>query len=138
MQVKEVMTRDVTSVGAETSLYEVAELMRDQDIGSVLVTDGNQVLGLVTDRDIVVRALAEHRDVASMKAREVMSDAVFCCTEDTPIEDVLAEMADEQVRRVPVLDGARHLVGVVSLGDLSQAKTRRAGDALREISQPPQ
>ena len=72
----------------------------------------------------------------SIKARDIMSDAVFCCSEDAPVEDVLEEMAEEQVRRVPVLDGARHLVGVVSLGDLSQAKTRRAGDALREISSP--
>ncbi len=138
MQVKEVMTRDVTSVGPDATLFELAELMRDEDIGSVLVTEGNQVLGVVTDRDIVVRGIADRRDLTSMKARDVMSEAVFCCTEDTPVEDVLAEMADEQVRRVPVLNGARQLVGVVSLGDLSQAKTRRAGDALREISQPPQ
>ncbi|HET9862796.1 MAG TPA: CBS domain-containing protein [Steroidobacteraceae bacterium] len=136
MQVKEVMTRDVLSVGPETSVYEVAQLMRDADIGSVLITEGNDVLGVVTDRDIVVRALADHLDPMATPAREVMSEAVFCCTEDTPVEDVLAEMADEQVRRVPVLNGARHLVGVVSLGDLSQAKTGRAGDALRDISQP--
>ncbi len=137
MQVKEVMTRDVRSVGPEATLFEIAELMRDDDIGSVMVTQGNDLLGVVTDRDLVIRALAEHRDVRSVKAREVMSNAVFCCTEDTPVEAVLAEMADEQVRRVPVLDGAHHLVGVVSLGDLSQATTKRAGDALREISQPP-
>jgi CBS domain-containing protein len=137
MQVKEVMTRDVRSVGPEATLFEIAELMRDDDIGSVMVTQGNDLLGVVTDRDLVIRALAEHRDVRSVKAREVMSNGVFCCTEDTPVEAVLAEMADEQVRRVPVLDGAHHLVGVVSLGDLSQAKTKRAGDALREISQPP-
>jgi CBS domain-containing protein len=91
---------------------------------------------VITDRDIVVRALADHRDPMQTRAREVMSEAVFCCTEDTPIEDVLAEMADEQVRRVPVLNGARHLVGVVSLGDLSQAKSRGAGDTLLEFSQP--
>jgi CBS domain-containing protein len=137
MQVKEVMTRDVRSVGPEATLFEIAELMRDDDIGSVMVTQGNDLLGVVTDRDLVIRALAEHRDVRSVKAREVMSNAVFCCTEDTPVEAVLAEMADEQVRRVPVLDGAHHLVGVVSLGDLSQAKSKHAGDALREISQPP-
>jgi CBS domain-containing protein len=61
-----------------------------------------------------------------VRARDVMSDAVFCCTEDTPVDAVLAEMADEQIRRVPVVNGARHLVGVVSLGDLSQAKSKRA------------
>ena len=138
MQVKEIMTRDVKSVGPEATLFEVAELMRDDDIGSVMVAEGNTLLGVVTDRDIVIRALADHRDVRSMKARDVMSNAVFCCTEDTPIDAVLAEMADERVRRVPVLNGAHHLVGVVSLGDLSQAKARRAGDALREISQPAQ
>jgi CBS domain-containing protein len=136
MQVKEVMTRQVVSVGPDASLFEIAEAMRDKDVGSVLVTEGNEILGLVTDRDLVVRALAEHREGRTVKARDVMSNAVFCCTEDTPVEAVLDEMADEQVRRVPVLDGGRHLVGVVSLGDLSQAKARHAGDALREISRP--
>jgi CBS domain-containing protein len=136
MQVKEVMTREVLSVGPEATLFEIAEIMRDGDIGSVMVTSEHELLGVVTDRDIVVRALAEHRDPRMVRAREVMSDAIFCCAEDTPVEAVLAEMADEQVRRVPVLNGARHLVGVVSLGDLSQAKARRAGDVLREISQP--
>lgn len=138
MQVKEIMTREVRSVGPDATLFEVAELMRDDDIGSVMITDGSTLLGVVTDRDIVIRALADHRDVRAMKARDVMSNAVFCCTEDTPIDAVLAEMADERVRRVPVLNVAHQLVGVVSLGDLSQAKARRAGDALREISQPAQ
>ena len=137
MQVKEIMTRDVRSVGPDATLFEIAELMRDDDIGSVMIAEGDNLLGVVTDRDLVIRALAEHRDVRTVTAREVMSNAVFCCTEDTPVDAVLAEMADEQVRRVPVLNGAHHLVGVVSLGDLSQAKSKRAGDALREISQPP-
>ena len=136
MQVKEVMSREVMSVGPEATLFEVAELMRDEDIGSVLVTHGNDLLGMVTDRDIVIRAVAEHRDIRSAKASEIMTPAVFCCTEDAPIEDVIEEMAGEQVRRVPVLNGSHHVVGVVSLGDLSQEKTRRAGDALREISKP--
>jgi CBS domain-containing protein len=136
MQVKEVMTREVASVGPEATLFEIAELMRDQDIGSVLVTKGNELLGVVTDRDIVIRAIAEHRDVRTARARDVMSEAVFCCTEDAPVEAVIDEMAGERVRRVPVLNGARHVVGVVSLGDLSQEKAKRAGDALREISQP--
>lgn len=136
MQVKEVMTRDVLTVGPEASLFEVAELMRDEDIGAVLVTEGNDLLGVITDRDIVVRAIAEHRDVRAAKAREIMSEALFCCTEDAPIEAVIDEMAEERVRRVPVLNNARHVVGMVSLGDLSQEKARRAGDALREISQP--
>ena len=136
MQVKEVMTRNVMSVRPDATLQEVAVLMRDADVGSVLVTEGNDLLGVVTDRDVVIRAIAEHRDLRATSAREIMSEAVFCCTEDTPIEDVLEEMAEEQVRRVPVLNGSRHVVGVVSLGDLSQAKAKRAGDALREISQP--
>lgn len=136
MQVKEVMTREVRSVGPDATLFEIAKVMRDEDVGSVLITEGNELIGVVTDRDLVLRALAEYRDGRGMRAREVMSDAVFCCTEDTPIEDVLTGMADEQVRRVPVLNDARHVVGVVSLGDLSQAKARRAGDALRDISKP--
>ncbi len=138
MQVKEVMSRDVLSVGPDATLFEVAELMRDEDVGLVLVTEGTDLLGLITDRDIVVRAIAEHRDVRAAKARDIMSEAVCCCTEDAPIEAVIEEMAEERVRRVPVLNGARHVVGVVSLGDLSQEKSKRAGDALREISQPMQ
>jgi CBS domain-containing protein len=134
MQVKEVMTRNVLSLGPEASAVDIAAMMRDQDVGSVIITEGNDLLGVVTDRDLVIRALADGRDPRTVTAREVMSDAVFCCTEDAPIEDVLDEMAEEQVRRIPVLDGARHLVGVVSLGDLSQAKAKRAGDALRDIS----
>ena len=136
MQVKEIMSREVLSVSPEASLFEVAELMRDEDIGSVLVTEGDNLLGMITDRDIVVRAIAEHRDVRAAKAREIMSEAVWCCTEDAPVESVIEEMAEERVRRVPVLNGAHHVVGLVSLGDLSQEKAKRAGDALREISQP--
>jgi CBS domain-containing protein len=136
MQVKEVMTRRVLSLGPEASIVDIAVLMRDEDVGVVVITEGNDLLGVITDRDIVIRALAAGRDMRTAKAREIMSDAVFCCADDTPVEDVLEEMAEEQVRRVPVLNGSRHLVGVVSLGDLSQAKTKRAGDALREISSP--
>lgn len=136
MHVKEVMTRNVMTAGPDATLTDVAELMRDADIGSVLITEGHNLLGMITDRDIVVRAIAEHRDLRLAKAREVMTEALFCCTEDTPVEAVLDEMADERVRRVPVLDSANHIVGVVSLGDLSQEKVRRAGDTLREISQP--
>ena len=138
MQVKEVMTRDVQSVGPNATLVDVAKMMREKDIGSVMIADGPDLLGVVTDRDIVLRAIAEGREPAMVRARDVMSDAVFCCTEDTPIDAVLAEMVDEQIRRIPVLNGARHLVGVVSLGDLSQARSKRAGEALREISQPSQ
>ena len=138
MQVKEVMTRDVQSLGPNATLVEVAKMMREKDIGSVMIADGLDLLGVVTDRDIVIRAIAEGREPGMVRARDVMSDAVFCCTEDTPVDAVLAEMVDEQVRRVPVINGARHLVGVVSLGDLSQARSKRAGEALREISQPSQ
>jgi len=130
------MSRDMTAVGPDASLFEIAELMRDEDIGTVLVTENYHLLGVVTDRDMVIRALAERRNVQTVKARDVMSNALVCCTEDTPVEDVLSEMAQVQVRRIPVINAAQHVVGVVSLGDLSQEKAKSAGDALRVISQP--
>jgi CBS domain-containing protein len=136
MQIRDVMTSQVSMVRPDTPLSEVARKMRDEDIGAVPVADGDKLIGMVTDRDIVTRALAEAPDVSRIRARDVMSPKVLYCLEDDTVSDVLLNMREQQVRRLPVVNKDKRLVGVVSLGDLSQSETHRAGDALAGISQP--
>jgi CBS domain-containing protein len=111
--------------------------MRDANIGSTPVVDNDRLVGMVTDRDIVVRIVAEGRPTQTATAREAMSPGVLYCFEDEPVEDVLEKMGDQQIRRLPVVNRDKRLVGVVSLGDLSlTGKRKAAGEALQEISQP--
>jgi CBS domain-containing protein len=132
------MTTQVTTVLPGASLQKVARIMRDEDIGSVPVTEGDQLLGMVTDRDIVIRALAEADDgLTPRTAADVMTPDVQCCFEDQDVGAVLKEMGDQQIRRLPVVNKDRRLVGIVSLGDLSrEAKPKQTGQALENITQP--
>ncbi len=136
MNVAEVMTARVSWVGPDTTLTEIARRMRAEDIGSVPVAQSERLVGMVTDRDIVLRAVADGGDVGRRTAREVMSDGILYCFEDDSVESVLKNMGDNQVRRLPVMSREKRLVGVVSLGDLSRAVERKAADALKDISQP--
>jgi CBS domain-containing protein len=136
MRIRDVMSSDVRVVKPDAPLSEVARTMRDEDIGAVPVALDDKLIGMVTDRDIVVRALAVTSDVSRIRARDVMSPKVLYCMDDETVEDVLRNMREEQVRRLPVVDRDKRLVGVVSLGDLSLADTHRSGDALAGISQP--
>jgi CBS domain-containing protein len=137
MKIQEVMTPDVSYVGPDTPILEIARKMRDADIGSTPVVDQDRLIGMVTDRDIVVRVVAEGRPTQTSTARDAMSPGVLYCFDDEPIEDVLEKMGDQQIRRLPVVNRDKRLVGVVSLGDLSlSGKRKAAGEALQEISQP--
>jgi CBS domain-containing protein len=137
MQVREVMTPEVTTVRPDSTLTEIARIMREQDIGSVPVTENEQLLGMVTDRDIVVRGVVEGHDGLDRTAADVMSPDVRCCTTNDDVEEVLRDMGNRQVRRLPVVDDDRRLVGIVSLGDLSrEAKPQETGKSLKDISQP--
>ena len=137
MKVREIMTESVRTVGPETRIAEVARLMRDEDIGSVPVAENDRLIGMVTDRDIVVRGLADGGSRESLCARDVMSPKILYCHDDENVEDVLKNMGDQQVRRLPVLDAAKRLVGFVSIGDLSgEVKATKTGEALKEISKP--
>ena len=136
MKVQEVMTSDVSYVTPDTSILEIARKMRDDDIGSVPVVENDRLVGMVTDRDIVIRVLAEGR-TQSGTARDAMSPGILYCFDDESVEDVLDKMGDQQIRRLPVLNRDKRLVGVVSLGDLSlTGKRKAAGEALQDISQP--
>ena len=118
MQVHNVMTREVDLVAPSTPLVAAARTMRDRDVGCLPVGEGDRLVGMVTDRDLVVRALAEGMQVHAATVRDVMSAEVLFCFEDQTVEEASGIMAENQVRRLPVLDRRDRLVGIVSLSDL--------------------
>jgi CBS domain-containing protein len=116
---RELMTKEVVAVAPETTLRAICELMRQHQIGAVPVIDViGHVLGLVTDRDVVVRAVAARRDIDRVTAGDIMSVGIECADLDTPIAVLEEKMARYRVRRLPVLDHQEHLVGIVSRDDL--------------------
>jgi CBS domain-containing protein len=130
------MSRDVKLAKPEQSIAEVAQVMLDIDAGSLPVGDNDRLVGIVTDRDIAVRAVAKGLP-PSTKVRDVMSSNVLYCYDDLDLDDVARDMADKQVRRLPVLDRAKRLVGIVSLGDVARnGNEKTAGHTVSEISKP--
>lgn len=139
MLVRDVMTIGVKMVRPDATIFQMAKLMRDEDIGAVPVVENDKLIGMVTDRDIVLRALAAYPELKNTTARGVMSTRLLYCFEDQPVEDVLDNMGDLQVRRMPVVDRDKRLVGMVSLGDLSiTSAPDRTGYSLSMISQQTQ
>jgi CBS domain-containing protein len=137
MKVSEIMSSDVQVIAADQPIQQAARLMIDSDTGFLPVGDGERLIGMVTDRDITVRAIAEGRG-PDTPVRDVMSDRPLFAWDDQDIEDVAIQMSDAQVRRMPVLsrDGER-LVGVVSLGDISRrGDSDTAEAALSGVSEP--
>lgn len=131
---QDVMTRDPETVAPEAPLTEIAELMRDADTGMVPITEGDQLVGVVTDRDIVIRALAEGRDPEQCSAREVSTRTTITAAPDDDIRAVARRMREADVRRIPVVDNTR-VVGVISIGDL--AIELDEDSALADISSAP-
>ncbi|MGC9666968.1 CBS domain-containing protein [Planosporangium sp. 12N6] len=118
--VRDVMTADVVTLPPETTLAHAARLMREQDIGDIVVADGNGPAGLVTDRDIVIRAVAEGRDPASTTLGEILTPDLVTVRPDDTVQSAALLMRDNAVRRVLVCEGDRALVGIVSIGDLAE------------------
>ena len=136
MTISDIMTRDVQVVRAETTIREAAEKMASNDVGALPVCDGDRLLGMVTDRDIVVRGLAKGLSGSDTVSR-VMTEGVEYCFDDDELTDVEDKMATSQIRRIAVVDRDKKLVGILSLGDVSrQARPAEAGDVLEEVSQP--
>lgn len=135
MKVSEVLTRNIKYVSRGTSLEEAAKLMKDHDCGSIPVADGDKLVGMVTDRDIVIRCLADGKNPLTVSAEECMSSGVLYCYDDQDVEEVLANMGQQAVRRLPVVDRNKNLVGIVSFGDLSAAckDKARCGEAMEQI-----
>lgn len=137
--VRDVMTPNPKCVSEKDSIQDVARIMKDQDTGVVPVVEGKKIIGLITDRDIVVRGLAEGRDLTSLRVNELMSKSVRTVKEDMPLADVLDLMGNAEIRRVPVVNGNNELVGIVSLGDIASQSNHdnRVGKAVEDISQAP-
>jgi CBS domain-containing protein len=136
MEICNVMTRDVKIASPEDTLQHAAKLMEKNDFGLLPVGENDRLVGMLSDRDITVRAVARGLAPDRCKVRDVMSREVKYVYEDETIEDAARNMSDLQVRRLPVLNRDKRLVGIVSLGDLSLMEPEPAGDALTSISQP--
>src|SRR5438105_11139319 len=139
MKVKEIMDPRVAVVHADNTVQEAAQKMKDLDVGPLPVCQDDRLVGIITDRDITVRSVAEGYDPWTTQVREVMSRGeIYSCYEDEDVEDAARVMRDKQVRRLPVLNRQQRLVGIVSLGDVAigTGDVRRAGETLRDVSQP--
>jgi CBS domain-containing protein len=135
MQVKEIMTGDVKEIRSTQTILEVAKEMADADIGALPVFEGERVVGMVTDRDIVIRGLALGLDVATETVDKVMSPSVVSIAEDSTVKDAVQEMEAKQLRRLVVRDEAGRVCGIVSLADIAQRIGRQtAGELLQEVS----
>jgi CBS domain-containing protein len=138
MELRDIMTRNVEVISSDASLKDAASKMRSLDVGLIPVCDGGRLQGILTDRDITIRATADGRDPIKTKVADVMSTDIAYCLEDQEVEDAVSLMEARQIRRLPVLNLDKHLVGIVSLGDIAVHGGDRdlAGETLQEISQP--
>ena len=134
-KISEVMTTNVKVVRPDDTVENAAKMMADLDVGAIPVCDGRRLQGMITDRDITIRATAEGRG-GDTPVKEVMTTDVVWCSEEDDTQDVLQRMADAQIRRIPVVDQERNLVGIVALGDLAVEDEENVDEALRDISMP--
>ncbi len=135
MIIEEIMTRDVATIRPEQSLLDAAELMRSRDVGSLPVHENDRLIGMITDRDIVVRGLTDN-DVAGKTVRDVMSEEVMSCRAGDQVESVATNMADLEMRRLPVVDDHKRLVGIVSLANMMHSKRSAAQTMGRGVATP--
>ena len=136
MKVSEVMTRDVQTVRPDQPVQEAANFMLSADAGSIPVTDGDRLIGMITDRDIAVRGVAKGYG-PDTPVRELMTNDIICARDDDDVDDIASKMSEAQVRRLPVIDRDQRLCGIVSLGDLArETNSESAHEALEGVSQP--
>ncbi len=136
MKISQVMTRDVKTVRPDQTAAEAAKFMLSEDAGSMPVSEGDRLIGMITDRDIDVRGVAKGHG-PDTPVRELMTDEIICVRADDDVEEVATKMSRAQVRRLPVIDDNERLCGIVSLGDLSrEAEGETAHQALDGVSAP--
>src|SRR5881409_840784 len=135
MRVRDIMSTDVKCLTPETGMKEVAIHMKTLDVGFIPICENDRLVGAITDRDIVLRAIAEGREISTCTARDVMTKDVFWCYEDDSVKDVAKKMREKDVRRMLILNHDKKLVGVVSLGDLSKVEEKVSAQTLRDISE---
>lgn len=134
MQVKDVMSTDCDWIDPQATLSEAATLMKDKDIGFLAIGEGDRLVGAITDRDIVTRALASNADPNVTAVKDIMTPKVMYCYDDQDTDEICSNMSDVKVRRLPVVNRDKRLVGTISLGDLSQANENESGQALKCIT----
>lgn len=135
MRVKEAMHPGVEWVKPDTLVSAVAQKMRDLDIGAIPVCENNRLIGMITDRDIACRAVADGRDVSKLTAREVMTEGIVYCRDSEELDDAIHIMEGKQIRRLPVIDKDKRMVGMLSLGDVSHAASQQlSGEVIRAVS----
>jgi len=139
MQAKDIMSTHVELISPETAIRDVAQKMKASEVGFLPVGENDRLVGTITDRDIVLRVVAEGKDVEECKTRDVMTNEVFWCYDDQDADEVAEYMADMEIRRVLILNRSKRLVGVVSIGDLAKigGEQEKTGDTLREIAEAP-
>jgi CBS domain-containing protein len=136
-KVRDIMTRNPETVSEKNSIRDVANIMAKRDTGVVPVVEGKKIIGLITDRDIVVRLIAEGKDLSKVSVKEAMTKNVRSVTEDTPVDEVLVLMGKAEIRRIPVVNRADEIVGIVSIGDLAVETNQdgNVGQSLKDISE---
>ncbi len=134
--ISEVMTRGVEVIGPEESLQRAAQMMDELNVGSLPVCEGKRLVGMITDRDITVRATAAGLAPADTPVADVMTESTRCCTPEQSTDAVMEQMGQSQIRRVPVVDDDGEVIGIVSLGDLATRQAGHIDQALRDISSP--
>jgi len=136
-QIREIMHRDVKIIPPSASVRQAADEMRALDVGAVPVCDQKKLIGMITDRDIAIRSVAAGKDPETTKVAEVMTGEVISCSEDASVDEVARLMGDRQIRRIPVVDRNKALVGIVALADLaiSPQHTDTKAEALEGVSE---
>lgn len=135
MKVRNVMHVGATWAEPSTPVREIAKRMREADVGAIPVKANGQLVGIVTDRDIACRALGDSGDVAKMTAKDVMSTDVVCCSPDDDIKVAIEVMEAKKIRRLPVTDSHKNMLGMLSLGDVSHKLSKElSGEVLRAVS----
>lgn len=136
MKVRDCMTKDVILANPAQTIADAARMMAQCDAGVLPVGENDRLVGMITDRDIAIRAIAKNRG-PDTPVRDVMSkDQVLYCFEDDDVADAAKNMGEQQIRRLPVLNRDKRLVGIISLGDISKDAARKAGQAESEITKP--
>jgi CBS domain-containing protein len=138
MRVSQVMTRNAECIAPDATLQDAAGKMKNLDIGSLPVCDSDRLVGVITDRDIAVRSSAEGHDPTRDRVRDTMTPGIVYCFEDQDAEEAARLMRDKQIRRLPVLNRDKRLIGIVSLGDLAVEahNDKLAGRTLEDVSKP--
>ena len=134
MKISDIMTSDVQIVAPDDTIQDAARKMEDADIGFLPVGENDRLVGMLTDRDIALRAVAQGKDPKKTKVRDVMTKRVLYCTAEEDVEDAASNMADLRIRRLPIIDRDKRLVGIVSIGDIAfREKPETAGHVLESV-----